>query len=440
MEALQCDICGGKLVMGSGGIAVCDSCGMEYKKERIQEKVQEIKGTVRIDNSHMINTWMEQGIKAADAGNQEEAYSYFSKVVELEPQNWRAVFEKGKAAAWQSSLRNLRISELYQAISLALDIIQQSEMESTAVVEAKNEFAVSLFNVNNAITDIMKNNLDSYSELYLDTHFDDIFSLQKRFEANIEKTEDAMALISEYNDDLSVHNVIEMKKRICEDLDSLCGNWQIWIDYSQRTLTYYGYKEIEKQGYIRKAKQVLTDILMYEPDYQYAECDPYDPPPANVMNANYTQLKKVEKYWKQWDQSVRSNITAKKEQAEDLAKRERLEHYWAEHKQEKIELESEYNGLLQQIESIESELRSSPFARRKGTTEAQIERLKSEKESLGLFKNKEKKELQTQIDILNSDLASIDEQINQQSRNIASRTSSLKARAKELYNELTRDR
>ena len=36
MEALQCDICGGKLVMGSGGIAVCDSCGMEYKKERIQ--------------------------------------------------------------------------------------------------------------------------------------------------------------------------------------------------------------------------------------------------------------------------------------------------------------------------------------------------------------------------------------------------------------------
>lgn len=39
MAALVCDICGGKLTMGAGGIAVCDSCGMEHTKERIQEKV-----------------------------------------------------------------------------------------------------------------------------------------------------------------------------------------------------------------------------------------------------------------------------------------------------------------------------------------------------------------------------------------------------------------
>ena len=42
MAALVCDICGGKLVMGSGGIAVCDSCGMEHSPDRMKEKVQEI--------------------------------------------------------------------------------------------------------------------------------------------------------------------------------------------------------------------------------------------------------------------------------------------------------------------------------------------------------------------------------------------------------------
>ncbi len=26
MAALVCDLCGGKLIMGAGGIAVCDSC------------------------------------------------------------------------------------------------------------------------------------------------------------------------------------------------------------------------------------------------------------------------------------------------------------------------------------------------------------------------------------------------------------------------------
>ncbi len=38
MAALVCDICGGKLVMGSGGIAVCDSCGMEHSPDRMKEK------------------------------------------------------------------------------------------------------------------------------------------------------------------------------------------------------------------------------------------------------------------------------------------------------------------------------------------------------------------------------------------------------------------
>ena len=41
MKQLTCEVCGGKLVMQSGGIAKCDSCGMEYTKERIQEKVQD---------------------------------------------------------------------------------------------------------------------------------------------------------------------------------------------------------------------------------------------------------------------------------------------------------------------------------------------------------------------------------------------------------------
>lgn len=49
MSALTCDICGGKLIMQTGALVKCESCGMEYTKERMQEKVQEIKGTVKVD-------------------------------------------------------------------------------------------------------------------------------------------------------------------------------------------------------------------------------------------------------------------------------------------------------------------------------------------------------------------------------------------------------
>lgn len=93
MAALVCDLCGGKLVMGAGGIAVCDSCGMEYSTERMREKVQMIKGSVQIDNSNMVDTWMRLAMSAAQAGNQKEAYDYYAKVIEVEPQNWRAIMK-----------------------------------------------------------------------------------------------------------------------------------------------------------------------------------------------------------------------------------------------------------------------------------------------------------------------------------------------------------
>ena len=51
MAALQCEICGGKLVAKSGGLFECEFCGMQYDKTRIQEMVQEIKGTVRVEGT-----------------------------------------------------------------------------------------------------------------------------------------------------------------------------------------------------------------------------------------------------------------------------------------------------------------------------------------------------------------------------------------------------
>ena len=52
MGKLQCDICGGTLVMQSGGqSAVCDSCGMQYSVERVREKVREIRGVVSVEGT-----------------------------------------------------------------------------------------------------------------------------------------------------------------------------------------------------------------------------------------------------------------------------------------------------------------------------------------------------------------------------------------------------
>lgn len=51
MAALQCDICGGRLIGKPGGILECDSCGMEYSTEWAKAKIQEIKGTVKVEGT-----------------------------------------------------------------------------------------------------------------------------------------------------------------------------------------------------------------------------------------------------------------------------------------------------------------------------------------------------------------------------------------------------
>lgn len=51
MAALQCDICGGKLIGRPGGIFECDSCGMEYSTEWAKAKIQEIRGTVKVEGT-----------------------------------------------------------------------------------------------------------------------------------------------------------------------------------------------------------------------------------------------------------------------------------------------------------------------------------------------------------------------------------------------------
>ena len=48
---LECEICGGKLVGKPGGVFECDSCGMEYSTEWAKQKIQEIKGTVKVEGT-----------------------------------------------------------------------------------------------------------------------------------------------------------------------------------------------------------------------------------------------------------------------------------------------------------------------------------------------------------------------------------------------------
>lgn len=91
MQALQCDICGGSLAMDSTGeFATCESCGMKHDKRRMQQKVQEIKGTVKIDGTVRVEGVANVDnllVRARDCFDKEEfqkAKEYCEKVLDID--------------------------------------------------------------------------------------------------------------------------------------------------------------------------------------------------------------------------------------------------------------------------------------------------------------------------------------------------------------------
>lgn len=306
MEALVCDICGGNLAVGTGGKIFCGSCGMEYTQERMREKYQERNNVHRVVGSRKTVNWMKRGSAAVSAGNLEEAYECFTRVLEVDPENWRAIFEKGKAGAFQSTLENLRVNELDEGITIALEIIQRSNSAEVEIAEIKNEFAVAQFTLNNAITDLMDENLFEIEDLYYHSHFKQIWNTKLRFLKNVEMLEDALRLIVDLQDDLSKGNVIEFKKRMCMDIVSACRSDQFWYDKSKSTLGYAGFSSSEKQDYLDKFSSLLYDIRFVEPDFattKYSQPDPFD------AGFEADRVDRIVAYWKKQDDKRRLKIT-----------------------------------------------------------------------------------------------------------------------------------
>ncbi len=97
VKKLVCDVCGGQIEMQAGGKGACTSCGTPYSADIMKEKIQEIKGTVKIDGAVEIvngNAEKDRLIKTAQEcfrkGAVDEAGKMFGKISKDYPNEWKA--------------------------------------------------------------------------------------------------------------------------------------------------------------------------------------------------------------------------------------------------------------------------------------------------------------------------------------------------------------
>ena len=129
MAALSCEICGGKLMAKAGGIFECDSCGMMYDKTRIQEMVQEIKGTVKVEGtvqvagtvkvegSVNVENFLKRGQLALEQKNFKKAEQFFDEALNLDAECDRAYLGKYCATRQETC-----IDDLMKGVSVCEDV------------------------------------------------------------------------------------------------------------------------------------------------------------------------------------------------------------------------------------------------------------------------------------------------------------------------------
>ncbi len=90
------------------------------------------------DRPSNVPSWMTLADTAVKAGNHEEAYKWFTKVVEAEPSNHEAWYGRAIAAGWSSSLLAGRFGELLVGIEKAMSVAPSVERNALAVKAASD--------------------------------------------------------------------------------------------------------------------------------------------------------------------------------------------------------------------------------------------------------------------------------------------------------------
>lgn len=185
---------------------------------------------------------------------------------------------------------------------------------------------------------------------------------------------------------------------------------------------FYGPSANDKKEYIENYLIYLDELLQVKPDYMSDENHSYPDPYDKPRNSEEYERRKKElpQYW----EKQQSMLAAKKA---ELAQNKRNKEYWRVHQSEKNQLEvqlkeiakekteiqknvSSYNLQLKMVED-ERECLMRAADQELVEFKSRISDLENQKSKLGIFASKKKKELQAQIELLNTVIPDIEDRI-----------------------------
>lgn len=152
MKALVCEMCSGNDFVKQDGFFVCQSCGTKYTVEEAKkimiEGTVDVHGTVKVDNSAQIETYLANARRAKSKEDWEEVEKYYNMAEQFQPENIEAVFYSSYAKA----KRSLIVNDINQREAVFNTFIKTiSIIDDIFDVEKRNELKTTIKTISDEI-------------------------------------------------------------------------------------------------------------------------------------------------------------------------------------------------------------------------------------------------------------------------------------------------
>jgi len=467
MKKIVCEMCSSNDVIKDGEFYVCQVCGTKYTVESARSLLKDIgtldiKGKVEIDSSNQVEDYLSMANNAIELNNTKDAFNFIEKILIIEPKNFNALYLKGKISE--------KIEDKFDCFSYALKCVD-SQNES-ALIENIQKDLLSFYNSKIEYCFSLEKDLGRYN--FVQSVHIAVNLIQKEFDSNILK-----------------EKIIIDKETI---LNSFCKRcYEFCLKEGKSALEIIAVWEIKSKKnhvWIHPCKNdsdklqgifnILAKIVTATTDIQlkYDIYNTYISFFNQVCNKKYYMTSTVTNL-ETWDffiasfliNDYRNKISdyrkelAILQQELDKQKRERIEKYWKAHAEEKKIFDDKKESLLkelneispkveqqfEEIEKVKSGVTKMPANRLIDRFEEEIKSLSVARSKLGIFKGKQKAEIDKRIELLNVELANAKRALVSQREELLVElrkeylpnkkiVDDLKSKLSEINEELTKDR
>ena len=451
MKKLTCEMCGSTDIVKENGVFVCKTCGCKYsveeaKKMMIEGTVDVTGSTIKVDNTGLVDNYLAMAKNALNTKNLGEAENYANRIIEIDPKSYQAWFIKGKASCWQTTGNNNRFSEgvvnfinSFKLVpdsnkkALTFDIMREVATVGVSIIQMKCNSYTDYSSENNAVDIInsLKEIAGSLNKLEEETDIDAFTSEFKNILATLiqecavnvahNAKSDYYGLNIDFCDDeacLKYEKTLSTNLRLLESAYDLCNDPDV---NSAISLNCYQINDILK-GLTYYTSRYQDGIRRYDEHKLF----------NNQSRVKfYNDAEKWQEKASFYDKDNRTKccteacelfIGFNKQLEEKIA----IDKYWSEHSEEKASLCSEEEQYKVQLTEVENKKNSDPLFASNKELHENITKLEDQKNSIGVFKMKEKKAIQEQIDIIQKSIDNTNKKVSVLEENYNSQINDLK--------------